>query len=61
MHFKGEADSKQWLDRVSLSYEFNNAVSADLGARRVLGTNQPYGFAPYGPSTTSGPLQTRRT
>jgi hypothetical protein len=53
---KGEADSKQWLDRVSLSYQFNSAVSADFGARRILGANQPFAFAPYGVGPTSAPL-----
>jgi hypothetical protein len=47
---KGEPDTKQWLDRASFSYQFNSAISADIGARRIIGTNQPFAFATFGPS-----------
>lgn len=47
---KGEPDTKQWLDRVGFSYQFNSAISANVGARRIIGMNQPYPFAPFGPS-----------
>ena len=52
---KGEPDSKQWLDRVSFSYQFNSAISVELGARRIIGTNQPFAFAPFGPSSVFTP------
>lgn len=44
----GEPSTKQWLDRVSLNYQFNKALSFDFGARRLIGTTQPYAFAPFG-------------
>jgi hypothetical protein len=44
----GEPDTKQWLDRASLNFQFNRSLSVDLGARRILGTTQPYAFAPLG-------------
>ncbi len=43
-----EPDTKQWLDRASLNYQFNRSFSVDLGARRILGSTQPYAFAPFG-------------
>ena len=53
---KDEPDSKQWLDRVSLSYQFNSAVSANFGVRRIIGTNQPFAFEPFGPSNAFTPV-----
>ena len=55
-HLKGEPDSKQWLDRASFSYQFNSAVSANFGVRRIIGTNQPFAFAPFGPSNIFTPV-----
>lgn len=53
---KGEPDTKQWLDRVSFSYQLNNAISADFGARRIVGTNQPFAFAPFGENGVFTPV-----
>jgi len=51
-----EANTKQWLERASLNYQFNKSVSFDLGVRRIIGTTQPYAFAPFGVTGTLVPL-----
>ena len=48
-HVAGEPDTKQWLERASVNYQFNASLSADLGARRIIGTNQPFAFNLFGP------------
>lgn len=50
-----EPSTKQWLDRASLNFQFNRSLSVDLGARRILGTTQPYAFAPIGPASAFTP------
>jgi len=58
---KGEPDSKQWLDRLSFGYQFNSAISADFGARRILGMNPPFAFAPFGPPGVYTPVAINAT
>ncbi len=47
-----EPDTSQWLERSSLSYQLDRAVSVDVGLRRIIGTEQPYAYAPLGSTAT---------
>jgi hypothetical protein len=51
-----ESDTKQWLERASLNYQFNKSISLDLGVRRIIGATQPYAFAPFGLSGALAPV-----
>lgn len=49
-----EPNTKQWLERASINYQFDRALSMDLGVRRIVGGTQPYAFAPLGPVSAFG-------
>ncbi len=40
-----EPDTKQWLERAGINYQFSHALSFDFGARKIVGLNQPFAFA----------------
>jgi hypothetical protein len=41
-----EASAKQWLERASVNFQVSHTLSFDFGARRIIGFNQPFAFAP---------------
>ena len=41
-----EPSAKQWLERASINYQMNHALSFDFGARKIVGFSQPFAFAP---------------
>lgn len=41
-----EPSAKQWLERASINYQANHALSFDFGARKIVGFSQPFAFAP---------------
>jgi hypothetical protein len=41
-----EPNAKQWLERASINYQVNHALSFDVGARKIIGFSQPFAFSP---------------
>jgi len=39
-----EPTARQWLERISIDYQFSRYASFDLGARRIVGQNLPNAF-----------------
>ena len=48
-HLPNESDSRQWLERAGVNMQFSSMISMDAGVRRIVGTSQPFPFAPFGP------------
>jgi hypothetical protein len=49
-HYPGELRTNQWLERVTLDFQFNRETQFDLGARRLIGSYLP--FASLAPNFT---------
>lgn len=47
-----EPSSTQWLERAGVNFQLNSSITIDAGVRRIIGKNQPFAFAPFGPVAT---------
>ena len=58
---QAEPDATQWLERAGVNYQFSSSISLDAGVRRIIGSNPPFSFAPFGPSTIFTPTYLNAT